>query len=492
MNVIEIKGIVPGAGKTTLLVKFFLKSNLKNKIILTPSNKARQVCIQKLIEFGRDPKKAEYDVITFRRFKGNYLRNAEEIKFDIETGEEKESHVSYISTKSEPHFKKIWNIFIDEASMISDEEMKDLVENWRIQNLILDGDVLQFDPIGKANRLDKNNEVIAEWVDMGKPYELPIDTQILLNESMRAKDDKLNKAIGLIKEGKVQDAILLVANKKDCENKNTDYHIAYTNNACKHLNQLYENPTRWIVSDSDPIHGFWKSEILEENNPIDSERLRNLERTLLWESLKHEDKNIPTFEEWKERFLKPAYTLTCHKLQGSTIENGDIFIHLEDLVYAMKEHMTNKEDMSKLLQKYLYVAISRAINSNQISIDSSIFTGEEETAFEVIDLINMAKPMVDSSIKEDAVKFSAKNPEVLDYLINSLSFEIPGIEGQEDYEERISKAHSVKHKQHKQHKTKNYPEEMIRDAKTLKQSEWMEKYKDVCKSTSTYQKLKKR
>ncbi len=50
MNIIQIKGIVPGSGKTHLLIEAFIRSDLNHKIILTPTNKARQEIIQKLVQ----------------------------------------------------------------------------------------------------------------------------------------------------------------------------------------------------------------------------------------------------------------------------------------------------------------------------------------------------------------------------------------------------------------------------------------------------------
>ena len=152
MKITEIKGIVPGAGKTTILANLFFNSQLTNKIILTPTNQRRQGCINILMELGMDAKEAEKSVKTLRKFKHNfYERKSKTEYFDTEATEWKEQvDTIYTTTHSKKHFKKVWNIFIDEASMVSKEEMDDLLQNWKIHNLVLDGDSNQFDPIGSS------------------------------------------------------------------------------------------------------------------------------------------------------------------------------------------------------------------------------------------------------------------------------------------------------------------------------------------------------
>ena len=503
MKVLEIKGIVPGAGKTTVLTNLSFNSHLANKIILTPTNQRRQGCINILIELGMDAEEAEKSVKTLRKFKHNYYeRKSKTEYFDTETTEWKE-HVDtiYTTTHSKKHFKKVWNIFIDEASMISKEEMDDLLQNWRIHNLVLDGDSNQFEPIGSSFEMKLYEKTESVWLDNGELYSVEADNQILLNKSMRARDPILKKAIELIKAGNVIDGLIEVLTHhkpKNCENKPTDWHIAYTNNKCDHLNQMYEHPRRFIVTHNDNIHGFSTSEILD----IDDRRLMDLERTLMYEGLK--DPNVPSFDEWKKNYLKPAYAVTCHKLQGTTISEGDIFIHIDDILFDLQK-LDAITDRAKLFQKFLYIAISRAVSVDQINIyglgDVDLLTCIQKSkagmrmydsvADEICKLQENMGPLVDKSIREDAVEFAADDEKLLEYALGCLSYDekdVGDIEGAEEYLEEISKAHSVTHKPHKPHKRKEYPQEWKDAAKVLGQKEWCSKYTN---QPSLYQRLKK-
>lgn len=506
MKITEIKGIVPGAGKTTILTNLFFNSHLTNKIILTPTNQGRWHCINILIELGMDTKEAEKSVKTLRKFKHNfYERKSKTEYFDTETTEWKE-HVDtiYTTTHSKKHFKKVWNIFIDEASMISKEEMDDLLQNWRIHNLVLDGDSNQFDPIGSSFEMKLYEKTESVWLDNGELYSVEANNQILLNKSMRARDPILKKAIELIKAGNVIDGLIEVLSNrepKDCGNKLTDWHIAYTNNKCDHLNQMYKHPRRFIVTHNDNIHGFSTSEILD----IDDRRLIDLERTLMYENLK--DPRVPSFDEWKKNYLKPAYAVTCHKLQGTTISKGDIFIHIDDILFDLQK-LDGITDRAKLFQKFLYIAISRAVSVDQINIyglgDVNLLTCIQKSkagvrmydsvADEICKLQKNMGPLVDEGIREDAVEFAADDEKLLEYALGCLSYDekdVSDVEGAEEYLEEISKAHSVPHKPHKPHKPhrrKEYPQEWKDAAKVLGQKEWCSKYTN---QPSLYQRLKK-
>lgn len=499
MKITEIKGIVPGAGKTTLLTNLFFNSHLPNKILLTPTNKGRWICIRILAD-NMDDNEAENSVKTLRKFKHNfYERKSKTEYFDTETTEWKEYvETIYTTTHSKKHFKKVWNIFIDEASMISKEEMDDLLKNWKIHNLVLDGDSNQFDPIGSSFEMKLRGKTESVWLDDGEPYSLEADNQILLNKSMRARDPILKKAIELIKDGNVIGGLIEVLSNhkpKNCENKLTDWHIAYTNNKCDHLNQMYEHPRRFIVTHNDNIHGFSTSEILD----IDDKRLVDLERTLMYENLK--DPRVPSFDEWKKNYLKPAYAVTCHKLQGTTLSEGDIFIHIDDILFGLQK-LDGITDRAKLFQKFLYIAISRAVSVDQINIyglgDVDLLTciqkgmaGVEKynsVADEICRLQENMGPLIDEGIREDAVEFAADDEKLLEYALSCLSYDekdVSDIEGAEEYLEEISKAHSVPHKPHKR---KEYPQEWKDAAKVLGQKEWCSKYTN---QPSLYQRLKK-
>lgn len=508
INILEIKALLPGSGKTTTLVNLFKKANLDNKIIITPSNKARQVCIQKL---GIPHEEASKYVKTLKSFKRNYVSVLLKEDDDSDT---------YITTESKDRITlKPYNIFVDEASMISDWEMQDLIKHFRIQNLVLDGDSLQFDPIGcKQAILDSNNEVVRNsegnllfTEDEGKAYKLPINHQVLLNKQMRARDEKLQNAIDLIKQGELLEAIFCILEGHtpiDCENKDTDLHIAYTNAKCDKLNQMYTNPSKWIVAKDDKMHSFFTSEIIKDSD----RRFSTLEQQLMYESIANPEKKIPNFSEWKARHLKPAYAITCHKLQGSTVSEGDIFIHLDDILLGLQEILDDTE-RAKLFQRFLYVAVSRAVSIDQINIYGcskedllsmfqrvtytqqwdayTEFCNEVLNELEKLDVL--VGELVDETIKSDAVQFAADDEKLLDYLESCLNYEVKEDElylkyKKEHYNEEFSKAQKGKHsKPHKPHKPHNYDPQMIEEAKSMRCNEWKRKWG---KSDTLYRKLK--
>ena len=520
MNIIEIKALKAGSGKTVTLVDLFKRAPLKNKLILTPSNKARQVCIQRLgKEYSIPYDKAVEVTKTLRSFKRNYVQ----VKLSSEDDNE-----TYVTIDSKDHITyEPYNLFIDEASMISDFEMQDLVKHWRIQNLILAGDCLQFEPIGGKQailapngnvKITNEGEVLLSE-DAGDLYNLPVDHQILLTKQFRAQDSDLLKVIDLIKKGEIWEAlihIINVHNPIDCENLPTDQHIAYTNNKCEHLNQMYgNNVAKWIVTKDDKMHGFFTSEIIENNDV----RFKQLEKTLDTEAIQNPNKKIPNLSQWKQIHLKPAYAITCHKLQGSTIENGDIFIHLDDILFGLKEVIQDEKERAKLFQKFLYIAVSRAVSIDQINIyglgvsmsDLMKISGAEnfrnpefrekctEYMCELVELDELCEEMVDPTIKEDAVRYAADDENLLKYLESILDYKVVEDEmylkyKEQHYGKEFSEAqkgkHSNPHKPHKPHKShkQSWTQEELEDAKKLSFKEWKEKYN---KSNTAYYKLKK-
>ncbi len=467
MLTVEIKGTVPGAGKTTLLVEYFVTSTLSNKVLLCPSNKDRQVCIEKAIDFGMTPKEAEKSIKTLRKFKGNYFKQVD-IKevYDPKTGKYiKEKSKPYYRTKhSKPHYGKIWNIFIDEAAMISKEEMDDLVKNWRINLLMLAGDSLQFCPVGNENVLCDGNIVLDEWVDIGTPYDLHIDYQLLLTKSLRSVDPKLTKAINLIKEGKVVEAIVLICqgrNPERCQYENTDWHIAYTNNACDRINKKYENGNRYIITLPDNRYKFWKSEILD----INDKRFVQLNDMLIMANAKNP--KVPLFADWLKIHASPAYAVTCHKLQGTTISKDKIYIHLGDILFGIRG-IIDDEKRAEILQRFLYVAVSRATSLDQIELcgfgENPLIEditsrrhplkkndkGEYVPDLDSNDIVgelaytqSKINPMAGESILEDAFKAAGNDDSARGYLKdipigeNTHVDDIP-----QEYKDMISRAHS--------------------------------------------------
>lgn len=407
MFITEIKATVPGAGKTETLVRTCVKllnSSKVKLVVLSPSNKNKQNIIQKFQSYGITD--SYRFVKTFREFKSNFTRaKMSKRHFDMETMDYiyTDEYGPYITTESKFHYKKVWDyVFIDEAGMISDLEMKDLVKHWKIKHLVLCGDSNQFAPIPSYYELEGTH--VSKWDDDGSFYDLPIDYQILLNKSMRAKDEKLERAIQLVKNGDLIDALLMFENNDRIELKKGDYNIAYTNAACKRINRQYLERGRvdkYIVVDNDKKHRFSNSEILSK----DDRRFDQLKNDLAVE-------DWLSWDEWQTLYLRPAMCVTAHKLQGTTIPEGRIYIHLDDVISGVYENENIKpEDKITTVQKFLYIALSRACNFDQIRLlwhgdcILELFIGNArgiekvaESVEKLLNIDNEMKPMVDESI----------------------------------------------------------------------------------------------
>lgn len=468
-NVIDIKALLPGSGKTVTITKLFKRTNLPNSVLLSNANKSVQNCKDLLLSMALTDK--EKDQIsattkTMRLFKHNFISI--------------EDH--YFTVESKNHFPKngAYNIFIDEASMISKAEMMDLVNHFPIQNLILDGDSLQFDPIAEEwAAVDSSNKVIVTdegkeltWEDKGETWSIKdLRTekyhQVLLNKQMRAVDEDLKVMIEHIKQGKILEALLIDAPspKYECENLPTDWHVAYTKKRCSQINQMYANDIpydkqRIIITEQDSKNNIWKSEIYNRQDNAIQKAIRNNIAS---------EKPVSE-EEWYKYHTQLAYAVNSHKMQGTTIKEGDIFIHLDDLISSLRNvvdkdgnHLSNQE-VAKTLQKHLYVAVSRATSIDQINIwglpevlneekrklygiedpnvkyRKSVTVVEkcyelikhgydflEETnpkrfeeisseCNEFMDLVSLCEPMIDDTILPEAVQFAADDDKLMDYL----------------------------------------------------------------------------
>ena len=408
MNIIQIKAEVPGAGKTFTLVKTFKKFKSNKKIILTPSNKARQNAIRILNDLGE--KNAENFVKTIRMFKKNYIRAKVEKYWDFESSEwiEEKKTDSYITIPSKrKETRKPYDIFIDEVSMISEWELNDLVNNFWIRNLVTAGDINQFGPIGgwiavlnsKGKIVKDEDGTELSFIDQGKEWKPENSKKVVLNKSMRARDPKLVKALKLIKEGKIIDGIIqCMETSYDCEKLPTDTHIAYTNNKVEKLNKMYEDVARkkWVVSEKDDRLGLYK---MMELDDAQLEMIQNR-----WIMLGDEKES---WEEYKSKHFKLAFALTCHKLQGSTIEKGNIFIHIDDILLGKTQEYYKIEDFAKLFQKYIYIAVSRAVSIEQVNMYG--------LGVRLVDLMSIADR--NERWNEKAKNYSEKCNEVIDMLI---------------------------------------------------------------------------
>lgn len=451
MIITNLKATVPGAGKTTTAVKLFTELNKQNKkqnlIILTPSNKNKQNIIQMLRNNAVEG--AERYVKTFRDFKQNFKRwQTFSRVYDSEAMEyvDKVSDTYYITTASKFHYKKTWDhVFIDEAGMISDKEMQDLLNHWKIKHLHLIDDLNQFSPIANIQKLDSGDSPVKDsvWNDDGSFYKLPIGYQFVLNKSMRAKDEKLNEVINMIKNGDFLEALLNCSDEVSNDLSENDWHIAYTNAKCEKINQLYEDKglvSRYILIENDKKHGFSKSEILDADD-YRFEKLKNdlaVEDGLDW-------------EKWQEYYIRPAMCVTAHKLQGFTVpENAHVKIHLDDIVegvYKNPEVKVEENEMIETIQKFLYVAVSRARRYDQVNV--FLGKGDLSVLVETLqDLDSKMKPLVDEQLQDNPYWVgSADDEKLLQKLLEIVNTETEALdlEGEKEFWQKYSKDRKAKY-----------------------------------------------
>ena len=466
MKHISIVATKPGCGKTFVLTNLFNKSNLPNKVILAPTNKAKQEIIKRLT--SEDASR----VFTMDKFKQNYI--------ELQHKEGSKLYKDYYPRQSEYHdYKKAYNVFIDEYSMFSKAEIDDLVEHFPIMNIITAGDINQFQPIPEdyvtmnadSSIVYSNDNMPLAFHDDGSVSDLPISKQIILTKSYRFTDTKLIELTQAIKDANVQKIILLISKsliseasaKKELK---TSMNIPFTKEKCIVLNSLVDAEDRLIVQKNDFQHEFYKGEIYTAKDLEVS--LRKIKHCMIFEDNKTEH----DFEVWKKAIFKKAYAVNAHKLQGSTI-NMPVIVYFDDLIKS-RDTIPVQNAL-----RFLYVAVTRATHFDKLS-----FAANEYELSILEEILSHAKPMKDDFLK-DAIYCDSSNVDY-DAILAELDDDLSE-EALEHYKsnwlarcknkvERSDKGKEHKeHKKHERHKPlKQYPQEWIELAKTVSFAKWKE------------------
>lgn len=259
--------------------------------------------------------------------------------------------------KNTVHTQTYGFFFIDEAWMWCQETIDFIKSLYPHMCFILIGDPLQFDPVDGSTRLTK------------------IDFYINLTTQMRAENNNLFEAIKTIKDGKIPLDFMY----RHCTDtpEETDLHIYYKKDMCKNMNS-------WISKNSKlSIGSVLRSSIVKyENGRAFYQKDYDLEwcNGELWEitEIKYSNEitdnlyKIKRLDDKKELTLA-AHDLQCyftlaqainnHKIQGDTVSNKNIHIHIDPFLLDERNF--------SILQKHLYVAISRAKNDTQIKFTKS-------------------------------------------------------------------------------------------------------------------------
>lgn len=371
MKVIRILATNPGCGKTHTLINTYLRDPHKCKYYLVPTNKLVQEISSKLKALGAvNPK-----VMTIASFLQNWRRI------------DNNGIVSYISTnqigKRAPT-KRLLDIFIDEASMVSKANMDLLISNFKIRNLIIAGDANQFLPIAQRQSISEIGSIkdFELYEDKGELFDYKFDQTFLLTKSMRAEDDVLKEWIERLKnKSAIYDIIYTCLTKQD--NSSKYQHIAYTNKKCNDINNEIgkKEITQYIVRNSDKSFGLLKGKRFSSDDYYFKSQCTS-KKSYFIEQEKLGKLNGVTADEkydtWFDETFGLAYAVTCHKLQGSTINNKPIMIHLSDIMKCIEASKDNKDEYEKWIDnfhRFLYIAVSRATNCEQI-----FFSGDEYVA----------------------------------------------------------------------------------------------------------------
>jgi len=457
MKHISIVATKPGCGKTFVLTNLFNKSNLQNKVILAPTNKAKQEIIKRVS--SEDAAR----VFTMTEFKRNYIQ--------LQHKEGEKLYTDFYTTQSKYHdYKKAYNIFIDEYSMFSKADIDDLIEYFPIINIITAGDINQFSPIPKDFvTLNADNSVVysndnmpLDFHDNGSVSDLLISKQIILDKSHRFTDSKLIELTQAIKDANAQKIVSLISKRLTSAASAEKYlqntmSIAYTKEKCILLNSFVDAEDRLIVRKNDFLHGFYKGEIYTAEDLEQS--FRKIKNCMRFEDNKTES----DFEIWKKAVFKKAYAVNAHKLQGSTIDMP-VVVYFDDLIKS-KDSISAQDAL-----RFLYVAVTRATHFDKLS-----FVADNYELSILEEILSLAKPMKDDFLK-DAIYCDSSNVDydaILAELDDSLSEE-----ALEHYKSnwlarcKNKVERSDKGKKHKS--TKQYPQEWIELAKTVSFAKWKE------------------
>lgn len=544
MNHISIKSLLPGCGKSYLLCKSFIDLSLPNSLIITPTNKAAQVNKDKLINvFHMNELEANTRVMTMRMFKQNYVQF-------LSNGKKE-----YVPTTTKlKTWKTVYNLFIDEYSMFSDWEINDLVENVPINNIITAGDINQFNPIkNEFYVIDNQNNFVMTSTgvelkvnDDGKPASLPFNTEIILKKSKRfPSNSKLKDFLDSIKNADNNKIIYYInsllstkAYKMDDNHKvginiNPEEYqvIAYTHRACNFFHKnMKTDYNRFIAINNIRGISVYKGEFYDK---CQVEALALQENEFYTEGFNS--------EKWINYVFKPAYAVNAHRLQGDSI-NKHVGIFMYDmlnliaydenqkkqLLDSAEENKDYKMEPSKLnddflypgidlkvkkyteefedelnmkkmniqeridtFQKFLYVAVSRAMSDDKITFFADFMDKSHRELLESV--IRRFKPMVDN-FSDNAVYSNSSDIDLSSYIVkNMMSDELDYWKYKwrhTSYDKRCidytnRKERSDKGKQHKQH---IFNQEELQDSLTMSARKWQEKYG---LSTSLWQRAKK-
>jgi len=248
-----------------------------------------------------------------------------------------------------PKFKKyIYGILIiDEYSLVSQEDLNMLLSLYRPVKVLLFGDLVQL-PIIEGTPITKYN---IEYLTYN--YRSEFDTE-LLNYQQQTRingniDYLKNKRIS-IEDAILNNSIILSTTNFDV-NKINNIGLKLNNNKLIPNSELKINTPIIITTNYlEKEYGIVNSDygFIKDFNEVDNTIILNISNDIINLDIKY------------IKYIKPAYSLTYHKVQGLTI--------LQNVVLNLNKIDIFNRNGKDIIKNLLYVAVSRVKKLDQLFI----------------------------------------------------------------------------------------------------------------------------
>ena len=238
-------------------------------------------------------------------------------------------------------------MLIDEASMLSQEKLDYMLTKWPNRKFILVGDWRQLDPVD-GTAINPNNYPLIELVGSHRTQDPNLIN--VLNSILEGNEARFKKLI----------SSRVMKNKFDDEKFSNRIYLQHTN-VKRELNTKIKTKGSLVIGlnklikynldgvetgycDYTDSNAWWYNNEFCTIKNFTTEGMELIRYNGETRFVRAED----------EKFWIDGASLTCHKVQGQTIEKSDIIIE-DDFVGSPEQR-----------QKLLYVAISRVVSLDQI------------------------------------------------------------------------------------------------------------------------------
>jgi hypothetical protein len=295
-------------------------------------------------------------------------------------------------------------LVIDEASMISREQLIWLKSHFPNACFILVGDFNQLPPVN-GTQIKQDD----------------LDFVITLNVQQRQKDIKLHDFIDRLKNNRLSNSDFTFIKErtitKDDACNNNLFQIAFTNNCKNDYNDTISFESEYPIGRKLIARAFYYSDIYINREGkskkiyapkncwwVNNEIVEIIGKTPEYIKVRTGEGKEQRIYSNEKLWWTQASSLTCHKVQGQTL-TSNIVINLDDLAVNRNIEMRTR---------LLYVAVSRAV-----SMDQLYFIGD---MFNIFPLVSNYSPIWTGS-NDDLLEELRANSDskFLGYLFNCLN-----------------------------------------------------------------------